>query len=188
MDKTAVSAASEELARAEVALQALEGAETLPEIETAWRDFLIAANRVFTKLEQGAKTKGQSMPWFGRKKHDRRTDAALRYVHHARNADEHGLGKVTERTAPGLAVGVGPGAWRFDGTIGARGHMKVTAMGGQVPGQSKFVEAIPSKVHLVRVHDRGDAYDPPDKFPDVVGGQALKYIQDMIAQARQLPD
>lgn len=108
MDKVAVAIASEHLARA-AALRGVENAHTLTEIEAARSDFLVAANRVFSKLEQGAKTNGTSKGWFGRKKHDRRTDPALRYVHHARNADEHRLKKVTERSARsalGLALGV----------------------------------------------------------------------------------
>jgi hypothetical protein len=124
-------------------------------------DFLIAANRIFSKLEQGSKTNGQSKAWFGRKRHERRTNPLLRYIHHARNADEHGLAKVTDRTASGLALGVGPGMWRFDGTTGPGGGLQITAMGGQVPGLSKFVEIIPSKVRLIKVFDCGDPYDPP---------------------------
>jgi len=194
MDKTAVNAACDHLARADAALRAIEGAQTLAEIETAWSDFLIAANRVFSKLEQGAKTNGQSKAWYGRKKHERRTNPLLRYIHHARNADEHGLSKVTERTEPGLALGVGPGTWRFDGTIGPDGHMKIIAMGGQIAGQSKFVETLPSKVRLLRVVDCGDPYDPPrevnskELLPNEVATLALDYLRQMTEEARQLPD
>jgi hypothetical protein len=188
MDKTAVVVATEYLARAETALNAIDHAQTLTEMETAWSDFLTAANRVFSKLEQGAKINGKSKAWFGRKKHERRTDPILRYVHHARNADEHGLAKITEKTAAGLALGVGPGIWRFDGSIGPGGQMKITALGGQVAGESKFVETIPAKVNLVRVYDCGDPYDPPPgKLPDEVAKITLNYIRDMITEASQLP-
>lgn len=74
MDKTAVSASRDNLKRAEAALHEIEAAQTLPEVEIAWSDFLVAANRVFSKLEQGAKTNGRSSAWYGRKKHERRTD------------------------------------------------------------------------------------------------------------------
>ena len=195
MNKVAVKAASENLKRAETALHDIEAAQTLAEVETAWSDFLTAAGRVFTKLEQGAKSNGKSNAWFGRKKHERRTDPLLQYVHHARNADEHGLAEVTERTAPALALGVGPGAWRFDGTVGPEMQMKVTAMGGQVPGKSKFVEVVPSKVRLVKVIDRGVSYDPPvdpqtkqTLLPNEVAKLALDYIGRMIQEAGKLPD
>ncbi len=39
--------------------------------------------------------------------------------------------------------------------------MKVTALGGQVPGESKFVEVIPAKVRLIDVIDRGVKYETP---------------------------
>jgi hypothetical protein len=181
-------------ARAAAALRDIERAQTLGAIETAWSDFLIAAGRLFSRLEQGAKTNSQSEAWFGRKKHERRTIPMLTYIHHARNADEHGLAKVTDRTVPGIALGVGPGAWRFDGTLGPSGQMRITALGGQVPGVSKFVEAVPSKVPLIRVMDRGVSYDPPLDLtstvllPNEVAARALTYLQQMIEQARQLPD
>ena len=46
--------------------------------EEAWTDFLLAASTIYTKLEQGAKTSGQSAAWFGRKKKQRRDDPVLR--------------------------------------------------------------------------------------------------------------
>jgi len=137
---------------------------------------------------------GKSSGWYGRQKHERRTDPVLKYIHHARNADEHGIAKVTERTAPGLALGVGPGMWRFDGTVGPGGQLKITAMGGQVPGQSKFVETVPGKVRLVKVVDSGDVYDPPrdpqlkELLPNEVAGLALDYLRGMIEEAEQLPE
>jgi len=110
MDKAGLKAASECLTRAKAALEAMEGSEKLEDIESAWSDFLTAANRIFSKLEQGAKATEKSMGWFGQKKYERKTDSFLRYIHHARNVDEHGLARVTEKTAGGLALGVGLGA------------------------------------------------------------------------------
>jgi hypothetical protein len=73
MDKAAVKASSDNIARATAAMHAMESAKILAEIETAWSDFLTAANRVFSKLEQGAKSNGKSTGWYGRKKHERKT-------------------------------------------------------------------------------------------------------------------
>lgn len=194
MDKAAVTASSDHLARATEAVRDIENASTLAGIETAWSDFLTAANRIFSKLEQGAKTNSVSRAWYGRQHHERRTNPLLRYIHHARNVDEHGLAKITERTAPGLALGVGPGVWRFDGTLGPGGQMRITALGGQIPGESKFVESIPSKVRLVKVIDRGDPYDPPrdanakELLPNEVADLALDYLRTMIEEAGRLLD
>ena len=192
MEKAAIKAADENLARATPARQAMENAQKLSEIETAWSDFLTAANRIFSKLEQGAKVSGKSNSWYGRKKHERSTSPLLSYIHHARNADEYGIARVTEKTGAGLALGVGPGAWRFDGTFGPGGTMKVTALGGQVPGESKFVEVIPSKVRLVAVIDRGVKYEPPigpnsaELTPIEVANTALVQLKSLIEDAEQL--
>jgi hypothetical protein len=185
MDQAAIDASKKHLERATVALAVIEGASALKEIEVAWSDFLIASNRIFSKLEQGAKVNGKSTVWFGRKKHERRTNELLKYLHRARNADEHGIAQVTERSQPGLALGVGPGAWRFDGTFGP---------GGQVPGQSRFVEKIPSKVKLVRVYDTGSPYEPPkdesgkELLPNEAAQLALKYFHSMIEEVSQLTE
>src|SRR5262245_38706789 len=58
----------------------------------------------------------------------------------ARNSDEHGISSITEQIVPILYRGVGPGSWRFDSTPGPGGTMTITALGGQEPGKSKFVE------------------------------------------------
>ena len=39
--------------------------------------------------------------------------------------------------------------------------MNVTALGGQVPGESKFAKVIPAKVRLIDVIDRGVKYEAP---------------------------
>jgi hypothetical protein len=191
VDKSAVKSASESLARARAALSAIEHSQSLPDIETAWSDFLVAANRVYSRLEQGAKTDGTSTSWFGRKKNERKSSALLQYVHHARNADEHGLAKVTDRTAPALAIGVGRGAWRIDGTTGPGGQLKVTALGGQT-AESKFVESIPSSVRLVTAIDRGVSYQPPKNehgyalLPNEVAEKVIDHLGGLIEEADRL--
>jgi hypothetical protein len=192
MKKAAISSASENLERAKTALDEINGALSLSDLESAWSAFLVAASRVYTKLEQGAKSNGTSGAWFGRKKTERKNDKTLQYAHHARNADEHGLAKVTDRTSPALALGVGPGRWRFDGTTGPGGQLQITALGGQT-SESKFVDAIPSKVRLVKVVDRGVSYDPPqdqngrDLLPNEVAESVVKALDALIKEAEQLP-
>ena len=40
---------------------------------------------------KGRRGCGKSQAWFGRKKHERKNDELLRYIHHARNIDDHGI-------------------------------------------------------------------------------------------------
>jgi hypothetical protein len=74
MDKNAVDAAAENLRRAGDTIAAMNTSVSLSQFETAWSDFLTAAHRIFSKLEQGAKADGKSKAWFGQKVYDRRQE------------------------------------------------------------------------------------------------------------------
>src|SRR4051812_42662853 len=104
MDKIAIVAAQQCLERAKQNLDTFESAATYQKMEESWAHFLTMANRVYVKLEQGSKISGPSKGWFGRKKHERRSDPLLAYVKNARDADEHGLQNVTDRTPASLGV------------------------------------------------------------------------------------
>lgn len=193
MDKRALETSKVELSRADAALARLKAAQDLPSAESAWSDFLTSSHRIFSKLEQGAKGDAKTTAWFGIYKHARRIDPVLRYVHHARNADEHGIVAITRRKSATLALGVGPGTWRFDGTIGPGGHMQVTALGGQVEGTSKFVEFTPAGLVLEAVKDRvGNLYDPPvdengtPRSPISLAEEAFSRIRVLVAEAEAL--
>ncbi len=97
MDSQALEQAKGKLQRADKALYALKTATNYDEAEEAWSDFLLAASTIYSKLEQGSKSKGTSAGWFGRKKKERKDDPLLRFLHHARNSDEHGIERVAER-------------------------------------------------------------------------------------------
>jgi hypothetical protein len=102
MNPRAISAAQAEIARARRAILLLEKPKNFSEAASAWFEFLLAANRIYSKLERGAKGNGRSMAWFGRMKHARKNDELLSYLHHARNAEEHGLEQSIQIGAPRL--------------------------------------------------------------------------------------
>jgi hypothetical protein len=97
MDAQAVEQAKTKLRKAEKSLETLKAADGYDAAEEAWSDFLLAASTIYSKLEQGSKAKGSSAGWFGRKKKERKDDPVLRYLHHARNSDEHGIERVAAR-------------------------------------------------------------------------------------------
>lgn len=134
MDQVAVGAARGCLGRAKEALLSLKQTDNFDEMEVAWSNFLIMANRVYVKLEQGAKISSKSNAWFGRKKHERRNDPLLSYVKNARDADEHGLMKITERTKGGIGVNVTEG-------IPWSGHIKSTEKSVEVSLHSDHPDA-----------------------------------------------
>jgi hypothetical protein len=108
MDRVALRQAKSRLAKAEAAVTRLNTAKTFDETETSWSDFLTAAATIYTKLEQGSKTDKKSLSWFSRIKGLRRSDPLLRYVHQARNSDEHGIVDITLRKATRFDIGMPP--------------------------------------------------------------------------------
>ena len=194
MRRAAVEQASQSLDRARTSIQSMESATKLSEVEAAWSDFLTASHRLHSKLEQGAKDGNKSNNWWDGVKHQRKTDPVLQYTHQARHVDEHGLAAITDRDPASLALGVGPGTWMFDGKIGPGGVMKVTAMGGQVPGLSKFVELKAASVKLVKVTNRGVTYDPPmgadgkPLTPTEAANLAFDHLARIVEEAKKFPE
>ena len=142
MRKEAVDQASTKLEKARQAVAAMARSNDLQALEAAWIDFV--------KLEQGTKANASSEGWFSRKKHERKLDPLLSYIHHARNAEEHTIEPITERVSSSVAV-KGRGAYRFDGILGRNANLKVTHLGGEPPQ----VETKGPHVRLVRIRDRG---------------------------------
>ncbi|HUO21439.1 MAG TPA: hypothetical protein VMU59_02870 [Caulobacteraceae bacterium] len=190
MKRVALAQANQRLKAAQEALSRLNMADSYPSFVRAWSDFLVAANGIYAKLEQGAKGCGKSEAWFGRKKHDRKKDQLLCYLHHARNADEHGIEPVTSN-ASSIAVG-GNGVIRrasFDWHEDGSPNIQIDAD----PGINIVIEA---KGKLIGIYDHGDAYPPPevhlcvkisDASPKGVGALAIAYFETILYEADQLP-
>ena len=193
MNPTAIEQAKSRLQKAEKALSDLKAAEYFDDAEGAWSDFLLAASGIYSKLEQGAKGYAKSDPWFGAEKSLRKKDPLLRYIHFARNADEHGIERVTDRSLDNLNL-------KFN----ERRHMKMQSVDQithkPVGDEIDCVIAGPT-IKLVRVNDRrfGDFADPPEthlgqtvpfgaSFPDSIGNVALGYLRSMIERAEALPN
>jgi len=89
MKPKAIIAAEEKLRSAHESYLAAKNAKTMREIRKTWHEFLIHSNQVFSKLEQGAK-EGSSKGWYDKVKNLRKKEPLLCYLHHSRNAAEHG--------------------------------------------------------------------------------------------------
>jgi hypothetical protein len=161
MDKQAVEHANGRLRKAEKALEALKNADSYETAEEAWSDFLLAASTIYSKLEQGSKSKGTSAGWFGRKKKERKDDPVLRYLHHARNSDEHGIERVAERG--GNAKDPFGKKLKFNErreyVIGTSRDPKT----GEITVHNMKAYLYGPSLQMIRVHDRrfGDHCDPP---------------------------
>ncbi|MET4211454.1 hypothetical protein [Bradyrhizobium sp. LA2.1] len=195
MDAQAVEQARGRLQRADKALYALKTATRYEEAEEAWSDFLLAASTIYSKLEQGSKSKGSSAGWHGRKKKERKDDPLLSFLHHARNSDEHGIERVAERGGNIRDLGGKPLMFNE-----YREHVITDVRDGET-GEIKLqnIKAIlhgPSLV-MIRVHDRGVSYDPPtthmgktieveDNSLIGVASLGFEYLTKLVAEAETL--
>lgn len=189
MEKSAVDAARVSLGKAKSSVEAIRSAKQYPEFEAAWSDFLLAAGRIYSKLEQGAKNSGKSKAWFGRQKHARRTDTLLSYIHHARNADEHGIERVTQMQ-PG-SIGIGSTGSTLIKRMVIDGNMVMA----DTVGDPLRVTVTPNSVRLVPVMDHGDRYEPPVSHlgspinkpsPLAVAELAVSYLETLTDEAAKL--
>ena len=191
MNPEAIEQAKVRLLKAEKALAELNAAEYFDDAESAWSDFLLAASGIYSKLEQGAKGYPASDPWFGKEKNLRKKDPLLRYIHFARNADEHGIERVTDRSHDN-------GNFKFNERYPLKAQMLDRVTHEPVGEPVDVVMAGPT-IKLVRVYDRryGDFADPPEthlgetvlfgsSFPHEVGVVALRYLRSMIERAEAL--
>lgn len=194
MKPEAVRQAKERLAKVRQAGAALEGAiEDLHAFRGHWSDFLIAASAVYSKLEQGSKTTGRSPEWFGRKKRERKDDELLRYIHHARNADYHGIEDVTRG---GWAVDIEydrGSSFEIAGNTDNPHEFTLDSYTGKNPPKILAVEG-PTPV-LIPVKDSNVTYDPPsmhlgqtivDRSPRSIAKLGTIYLENMIHEAEQL--
>lgn len=193
MNPNAVAHANARYGKAERALNALESASSFDEAEDAWTDFLIAANSIYSKFEQGAKGHGKSKAWLGRKRAEQKKDQLLRYLKFARNSDEHGIERVTTRD-PGSALLGRPMAFQERHPlkiflVDPETHQPISA------AQDAFVPG--PHLALVTAHDRrfGDSCDPPIEHlgkqipfgqPLDVGRAVLPYLGRLIEEAAAL--
>jgi hypothetical protein len=170
--------------------------------EEAWSQFLSQVSRFYSKMEQGSKGCAKSEPWFGKKKHERRKDQLLSYLHHARDSDEHGIDYITVLKADSSVIEfpeaqeVTVSMWikrNEDGTLDVRNPTVRTPA-----GQFDDVVHVNPRVELVTVHDHryGDSFDPPlmhfnrpivDRTPQHLADLAIHYLEGMFEEASALP-
>jgi hypothetical protein len=142
---------------------------------------LVAAGRVFTKLEQGSKCSAKSQRWWSKKVYQRRTDPLLCYIWHARNADEHTIEAVTELN-PGSIRYVDPSPEEQ-----AKFNEKMKQLGKPYLALA-CLDVTPPHVRLVDVVDRGNRYSPPQAYPHPLyaGMMVLSQIEAIVIEAEAL--
>lgn len=160
---------------------------SLTPVVEAWGDFLVAANRFYSKLKDGATNDPTSAHWFARKKGERKKDALLQYLHQARNVEEHGLGVAVENLWPGVELP--PGAIVMLTNV-SEDLMEVRNL-GSIPIQVGHPQCVAMAVTDKRF---GDVFEPPkavDETPIIrprdLMELGIKSMETILEEARQLP-
>jgi hypothetical protein len=199
-DSPAIQHSLKKLEKVELAVARLEQAQNIKDTETAWSDFLMAAGSIYSKFEHASKRNGVAAAWYGRVKHERKTDTLLSYIHHARNADEHGLEDITRIASRQAALRFHEpfDANKLEGVqirIGtdATGAPSISVSDGAPISVEHYKH--PSVV-LVAVNDTryGDTFPPPsvhlgqqldDTRPLAIARLAAAYVKRLIEDARR---
>lgn len=197
MNPRALEQVEQRLEKAGKAFERLCETNDSDETKEAWSDFLTASGTIYSKLLQGTKENGASAGWFGRKKKERKDDPLLRYVHHARNCDEHGIEDVTSTWTNHNFVGLGDGP--FVGIHTPAGGNISNLVGVRHDGKRVPITTYETKtVRLISVKDPKyhDTFDVPSSHlgeqlpatlqPAFVAGLALNYLKDLVEEARAL--
>lgn len=215
MKSSVLPQVGDRIRRCREAVSAIENAEDYQASLRAWIDFLTAANTVYSKLEQGAKGCGKSEAWYGRKKHERKKDPLLAYIHQARNADEHGVSPISS-VHPGGAVIRGEGAYKIDGGVvtSTTNFNVVFEQDGprlEVTGNTDFglslvhesgpppeVEILRPQVLLIPIRDErfNTVFFPPsshlgkpvEPLARIVASLGLTYLEGLLKEAYSLPN
>lgn len=202
MRPQAIEHAVRRLTRAKRAAQDLMSADCFTDAESAWIDFLIAFNGIYSKLEQGVKGNGAATAWFGRKKNERKKNETLRYLHHARNSEEHGIERVVNEYG-----GFDSEKLKFGERL-ETSVKKVDKATGELIGPEIPVLMYGPTIRCVRVFDRryNDYCDPPKyidnkfhtvhlegtkggdirdiaEFPLPIAAEGLMLIEDVLKEA-----
>ena len=181
------------LERAEAAFQRLLNTSEYPKFEEAWSDLLLNLNSIYSVLEQSSHGNPKAEAWFGRKKHERKKDPLLAYLHQARNADEHGIEPVTRFQQGGVGFGGTSGSAFVGGVTFENGVLSVGKV-IDLDGGKPYVKVRHPTVQLVTVKNTifNDVFDPPrshreaelpDQAPITVAKLALEYHEQLIAEA-----
>jgi hypothetical protein len=195
MKPEAVHQAYERLERASAAAVHLADVDRpLGQLSIDWSNFVMAANTVYTKLEQGSKGNKTSEYWYGTKKHARKKDPLLRYLHAARNSDEHSLELVS-------GFGVSGRSFHKGVTVAvdeSRRNIKIDFQDSPKPEPGAKVAELRIAFYPQTVTDQrfSDRFDPPtshlgqliaDQTAPGIAALALDYLEKMISEARALP-
>jgi hypothetical protein len=168
------------------------------QITNAWSELLTQIHRAFVKLRKATKRKAAKL-WYDHIEEERKNDELLSYVRHARNADEHGIDRLSEHEMVLLMRNPEDGSVHFEHTWTHDGSpFQITP--GVDKSKLKVVGQM-ARIHLKAVVNRGITYLPPrhhlgDRIGDFFGRDveeahaiavanlAIRYLDSKIVEAQ----
>jgi len=180
--------ARKELASARRALELMESSNSFELFDEEWRDFLNCIEKIWNKTERGCQQfKNKFHPWQGKYTSLRRKDMLLRYLKHARDADNHSIQEVAEIKQAHRTM-------NFANSNG--GYIKSMKIRNGViehyEGDQMIVTDHPATVEAIRVKNSGKWYNPPtthldtpliSQHPVVIAKLGLSFYENFLQEA-----
>lgn len=148
-----------ELKKAKISAGNIKNSKSLNEIDENWKNYLSQLERVWSKSQAHFKKSPKWNTWQGRYVKLRRQDELLAYLINARGADEHTVEEITQKQSGGY----GFSAAKPGGVVeiknlrtGPKGEILNLEVGDGV-----IVSAIPSRIRLLPITNRGVNYPTP---------------------------
>jgi hypothetical protein len=157
--------------------------------EEAWRDFLGSIEKCWAKVEQGCQGfRSPYQPWAGSFSQIRKKDPLLRYLKHARNADQHTIQEIVAHHRGGWTsfIPASDKPIQIDRMVVEDGRLMEYR--GSEPLHFRIY---PDRVELLRVKDRGEWYNPPmqhldqplqSNSPLAVAELGLRFYEDFVVR------
>jgi len=174
-----------ELRAARRAAEAMEHSVDHGQYIEAWQSFLDRVEKVWRMaVEESKAGDTATQPWFGKFQRLRKDDALLRYLQHARNADQHSVQMVALHSPVGITVQLPPHSSVKLELDRSAGQLRVT-------GHLGTVDRLPAQFVCLPVSDRGVVYNPPVEHrgrslsgaePSALAEAALTFLEDMVDQ------
>ncbi len=132
--------------------------------DAAWRSYLNSLGKVWVKAERACHDIPRFQPWQGRYKSIQKADPLLRYLKHARDADQHTLEEITELQPGSKSFGPAEhGNWHIEKLVLTGPDAEVTEYRGNQP---MLVKVSPPKPILRPFVNLGARYEVPTRHLD----------------------
>jgi len=184
--------AKRELIAAEKAIERMTQAGSLEDLEDEWKNYLNAIEKCWVKTERAFQNiRNQFQPWQGKFANERKKDALLKYIKHARNSDQHTIqeGMQKKDASSSMYVEGGSGVTHIE-RLEIRGGKLIEYRGNK----PLVIENLPNRIELLRVKDGSKWYNPPKSHRQIkllwpapvdVAILGLEYYRDFIKQAEE---